>query len=177
MGQESILIGQAFLCIALHNVSDELLRINVRDVNQPIAYLAIEKLSSQSSINGNTDRPARLDILSGLPNRNEIDDYFNHKEHSWMTGKTDLLKQLMLQSDEYKRLKIGVYDKLLRFLGPDEQTRWTAMNTIVALIGILSGGIFWLFNYIHPNENTATTLTPQTQKEPNRTVNSTTNKE
>lgn len=35
------------LCIALHNVSDKPVRIYVNDVENPIAHLAIEKLSSK----------------------------------------------------------------------------------------------------------------------------------
>ncbi|MDF5710247.1 MAG: hypothetical protein PUP90_21910 [Nostoc sp. S4] len=156
------------LCIALHNISDEMLRINVRDVNQPIAYLAIEKLSSKSSSNRNTDRPARLDILIGLPNRNEIDDFFNRKEHSWMTGDTDLLRKLMLESEEYKKLKISLHDTLLSILGQDTSAKWAAVAAIGTLLSAIFAGI--------PLFQRVKTPTPETRTEPNSTVNTPLNK-
>ncbi len=163
----------AVLCISLHNVSEEPQRINVRDVNQPIAYLAIEKLSSSSLSNRNSDNPARLDILRGRPNSQEIFDYFNQKEHSWMMGNTDLLKKLMLASDEYKTLKRGVHDTLLSLLGPDTSAKWAA----IAAIGTLISAIFAGLPYIkHLYQLFQKSSTPQTQAEPNNPVNPTSTK-
>jgi deoxycytidine triphosphate deaminase len=160
------------LCIALHNVSDEAVRINVRDVKQSIVYLAIEKLSSNSSSNSKPDNPARLDVLSEQPNRQEIDIYFNKKENSWMRGDTDRLKKLMLESDEYKKLKRGVHDTLLSLLGSSEDTRWNRVNIIgTILIGGLSALFTGLtyFNSSHqppvPSPTpTNTTVTPSSTK-------------
>ncbi len=87
------------LCIAIHNFSEEAIRVNVRDVQNPIAYLAIEKLSSKTLTEANSDNPAILDVLRGQRHRNEIDDYFNHRENSWMRDNTRLLKKLILESE------------------------------------------------------------------------------
>jgi deoxycytidine triphosphate deaminase len=122
------------LCIALHNVSDEEIRINVRDVNEPIAYLMIQRLSSKSSNNSNIDIPARLDVLRGRPNTNEIYDYFNQRENRWMTGDTALLQKLLQDSGEYKKLKTGIHQILFLHLGADPMTRWTAVAAIAALL-------------------------------------------
>ncbi|MBG1260578.1 hypothetical protein [Nostoc commune] len=160
------------LCIALHNVSDKPIRINVRDVKRPIAYLAIEKLSSKYSSNRNSDISARLDLLRGRPNRHEIDDFFNQKELRWMKDDKDLLKKLMLESDEYKELRKDFKDALLGFLGSSEDTRWNRVSIIGAiLIGGLSALFSGLtyFNSSHqapaPNETpTNTTVTPSSTK-------------
>ncbi|MBW4683741.1 MAG: hypothetical protein KME40_01315 [Komarekiella atlantica HA4396-MV6] len=126
------------LCIALHNVSNEPLRINVRDINEPIAYLMVQKLSSQSSKNGNIDIPARLDILNNLPNTNEIYAFFSKRKNKWMSDDKIQLKTLLLESHEYKKLKRGFSDIFLRILGSDEQTRWTA----IAAIGTILSAFF-----------------------------------
>jgi deoxycytidine triphosphate deaminase len=126
------------LCIALHNVSNEPLRINVRDINEPIAYLMVQRLSSQSSKNGNIDIPARLDILNELPNTNEIYAFFNQRKNKWMSDDKVELKRLLVKSDEYIKLKRGFSDIFLRVLGSDEQTRWTA----VAAIGAILSAVF-----------------------------------
>jgi hypothetical protein len=86
--------------IAIHNFSEEAIRVNVRDVQSPIAYLAIEKLSSKTLTEPNSDNPATLDVLRGQRHRNEIDDYFSHRENSWIRDNTGLLKKLMLESEE-----------------------------------------------------------------------------
>ncbi|MEB3178584.1 MAG: hypothetical protein VKL59_06110 [Nostocaceae cyanobacterium] len=151
------------LCVAIHNLSDNSLKINVRDVNQPIAYLALDKLSSKTSINRNTDKAARLDVLSGLPNRDEIHDYFNQKEHSWMTGDTELLKKLMLDSNEYKKLRRGFFDTLLGLLGSDTQTRGTSVAAIGAIISAIFAAMTYLKPPSPPSSNSTTTTTPQTQ--------------
>ncbi|MEH2114366.1 hypothetical protein [Nostoc sp.] len=123
------------LCIALHNVSDKAIRINVRDVKRPIAYLAIEKLSSKYSSNRNSDISARLDLLRGRLNSQEITDYFNQKENTWMKGDTEILKKLMLDSDEYKEIsRKGFKDALLGFLGSSEDTRWNRVSIIGAIL-------------------------------------------
>ncbi|MGB7442814.1 MAG: hypothetical protein WA919_17250 [Coleofasciculaceae cyanobacterium] len=122
------------LCIALHNFSDEELRINVRDVNEPIAYLMVHRLSSKSLNNSNIDVSARLDVLRRRPNSHEIHDYFNERNNRWMTGDIDLLRKLMHDSEEYKKLKLGIYQTLLLRLGEDQITRWTALAAIAALL-------------------------------------------
>ncbi|MEH1846399.1 MAG: hypothetical protein V7L25_15720 [Nostoc sp.] len=164
------------LCIALHNVSDEAVRINVRDVNQPIVYLAIEKLSSNSSINSKPDNPARLDVLSKQLNRQEIDTYLNQRQNSWMRGDTDRLKKLMLESNEYKKLKRGIHNTLLNLLGSDEQVRWTAINAIVALLAVIIAGIALFKPSPSFTPSPTKAPTPQIQANPNKTVNPTLDK-
>ncbi|MEJ6480314.1 hypothetical protein N0Y54_02830 [Nostoc punctiforme UO1] len=165
------------LCIALHNISDEAVRINVRDVNQPIVYLAIEKLSSNSSRSSKPDNPARLDVLSKHDNRREIDTYFNQRENSWMRGDTDRLKELMLESDEYKKLKRGIHNTLINLLGSDEQVRWTAINALAALLAVIIAGIALFKPSSLSTPSSTKAPTPQIQENPaDKTVNPTSDK-
>jgi hypothetical protein len=129
------------LCIAIHNFSEEAIRVNVIDVKNPIAYLAIKKLSYKTLTEANSDNPAILDVLRGQRHRNEIDDYFNHRQNTWIRDNTGLLKKLMLESEEYKKLKVGIQDTLLSFLGSDEQVRWTALSAIAALLAVIISAI------------------------------------
>lgn len=162
----------AVLCIPLHNVSDKPLRIDVRNVNKPIAYLAIEKLSSRSSIDQNSDNPGRMDLIDGKPNSQAISDFYNKTENLWMKDK-DKLKARMEKSDEYQELKKGVKDKLLGFLGSDQQTRWTALGVIISLIALLIA----LFKPSDSsNLNPRTDINSQTQANPNKTVSPGSNK-
>ena len=166
------------ICIALHNVSNKSMRIYVGDVNKPIAHLAIEKLSSKCfnpSKNHKPDHtPGRLDVLRGRPNNQEINDYFNAPENGWMTNnKKETLQELMRRSDEYTKLKKGVKDKLLGFLGSDQQTRWTALGVIISLIALLIA-IFKPSD--SSNLNLRTDINSQTQANPNKTVSPGSNK-
>ncbi len=160
------------LCIALHNISDKAVRIYVKDVESPIAHLAIEKLSSKPSNITHRSSDARLDVLSGRPNSQEITDYFSQKQNTWMKRDTEILKKLMLESDEYKKLKKGFKDTLLSFLGSSEDTRWNRVNVIGA---ILIGGLSALFSgltYVNSSHQapapsqtpTNTTVTPSSTK-------------
>lgn len=155
------------LCIALHNVSDKPIRIYVEDVKKPIAYLAIERLSSKRSKplgNHIPDVSGRDDVLHGRRNTEEIREFLNKPENGWMKDKRDWLKQLMLESTEYKELKKGVKDTLLGFLGSSEDTRW---NRISIIGTILVGGLSALF--------TALTYFNSPYQAPNQTPTNTNN--
>ncbi|MBD2664775.1 hypothetical protein B6N60_04039 [Richelia sinica FACHB-800] len=166
------------LCIALHNVSKKPVKIYVNDVENPIAHLAIEKLSSKCS-NPSKHRkhehtPGRLDVLRGRLNNQEINDYFNAPENGWMTNnRKDRLKQLMEESTEYKNLKKGVKETLISFLGSDQQTRWTALGVIISFIALLIA-------VFKPSEssnlNPRTDTNPQIQANPNKTLSPGSNK-
>jgi deoxycytidine triphosphate deaminase len=133
------------LCLSLQNNSDNPVRINVRDVKQPIAYLAIEKLSSKPSFSyrRNVDKSARLDILKGLPNTNEIHDFFNRKEHAWMTGDLDTLKKKMFDSQEYKKIKKEIIDILISFAKSEKF--WIAVTAIVSILALVIAILTFIF--------------------------------
>ncbi|WP_413172632.1 hypothetical protein [Anabaena azotica] len=161
------------LCIALHNVSNKPIRIYVGDVDNPIAHLAIEKLSSKClnpSKNHKQDHtPGRLDVIRGLSNTQEINDYFNAPENGWMMHKKDRLKQLMIESDEYKKLKKGVKETLLDFLGSTEDSRWNRVNMIVNILLLGLGTLFAALTYLNSHQSsnpspTNTILTPKSTK-------------
>jgi deoxycytidine triphosphate deaminase len=162
------------LCIAIHNFSEESIRINVRDVKHPIAYLAIERLSSKTISEAKSDNPARLDVLGGRLNRNEIDDYFNQRENSWMRGDTERLKKMMIESEEYKKIKVGLQDTLLNLLGSDEQVRWTAVSGIAAIIAVMIS-IFALFKPESSSNSSWNNLIQQLQTQVNLKINPNTN--
>jgi hypothetical protein len=166
----------AVLCIPLHNLSDGNLRIYVRNLKKPIAYLAIEKLSSRSSITPNSDNPARLDLIAGKPNSQEISDYYNKTEHLWMRGDYNKLRELMIASDEYKKLKKGVKDTLLGFLGSDEEIRWSAGNTIATWLAVIISLIALFKPSSSSNLNPTKAPTPQSQVNQNITVITRSNK-
>ncbi len=134
------------MCIAFHNVSDKEVRINVRNTKEAIAYLMIQKLGYKTYQKSNKDSNARLDIIDGLPNTNEIYGYFTNRENKWMTDDTTLLKELMLNSDEYKKLKPGIFDRLNNFIKTDTSGRWISL--VIAIGGILSA-IVAVLTYIN----------------------------
>ncbi|MFM7405722.1 MAG: hypothetical protein ACKO3K_03370 [Cuspidothrix sp.] len=158
------------LCIALHNLSDKEVRINVRDVENPIAHLAIEKLSSKSQNVTHRSSDARLDVLIARPNAQEINDYFAQKQNTWMKRDSDLLRKLMVESDEYKKLKKGVKDTLLGFLGSDQQTRWSAIGSIAGTLGVIISLVALFKSSDSSNLNPKTDTNPQRQTNPNKTV-------
>ncbi|MTJ07270.1 hypothetical protein [Anabaena sp. UHCC 0204] len=172
------------LCIALHNVSDKPIRIYVGDVNNPIAHLAIEKLNSKcsnpSKIHKHDHTPGRLDVIRGRPKSQEIVDYFLAPENGWMMDKKDRLKQLMLDSKEYKELKKSVTDKLLGFLGSHKPDRWSAVGAIGGIVGGIAGILGLIIPIFKPSDssnlNPKTDTTLQRQANPNKTVSPGSNK-
>lgn len=156
------------LCIPLHNLSDKPLRIDVRNVNKPIAYMAIEKLSSSSNPDSE-DNAGRMDLIMGKPNNQAILEFYNSKnENSWMTDK-EKLKKLMLASEEYKKLKKGFFDTLMGFLGSSEDTRWNRINMIVNILILGLATLFAALTYFNsrqaPNPSpTNTTVIPGSNK-------------
>lgn len=93
------------LSIAFHNLSDNPVNINIKDAQNPIAYLMIHKLTSQSEKQGNIDGGSRLDILEGLFNTQEIYDFYQKRDNRWMRDNVELLKEKMIHSKEYLKLK------------------------------------------------------------------------
>ncbi|OBQ09753.1 MAG: hypothetical protein AN482_10745 [Anabaena sp. LE011-02] len=156
------------LCIPLHNVSDKPLRIDVRNVNKPIAYMAIEKLSSSSNPDSE-DNAGRMDLIMGKPNNQAILEFYNSKnENSWMTDR-EKLKARMEESKEYKELTEGFKDKLLGFLGSSEDTRWNRINMIVNILilglATLIAALTYLNSHQSPNPSpTNIIVTPKSTK-------------
>lgn len=148
------------LCIALHNLSKESVHIHIQDTNEPIAYLILERLSSKSVMKSNVDVAARLDVLRGLPNTNEIYDFFNDRNNLWMQGNTDALRKLCVNSSEYKKLKAGFRQMLLLPLGTDTITRWTAIAAIAALLTAFITAI----QVFKPASNSSPDSTPTPKK-------------
>lgn len=93
------------LCISLHNLSNNPVKINIKDAQNPIAYLMIHKLTGQTKKQGNVDGGTRLDILEGLPNTQAIYDFYQKRDNRWMRDNIELLKDKMINSDKYIKLK------------------------------------------------------------------------
>lgn len=122
------------LCIAFHNLSDTPRRLYVRNTKEPIAYLMVHRLSSKSSIKSNIDTAARLDVLQGCQNAREIYEWYNNRANTWMSTDKNLLKKLMIDSDEYKNLKSGGVQLFVSsYIGSDQMTVWTAIIAITGL--------------------------------------------
>ncbi|WP_353929822.1 hypothetical protein WJM97_16150 [Okeanomitos corallinicola TIOX110] len=155
------------LCIPLHNLSDKPLRIDVRNVNKPIAYMAIEKLSS--STNPDSDNPGRMDLIEGKPNSQAISEFYNKTENLWMKDSRKLREKMMYESEEYQNLKQDLKDTLISFLGSSEDTRWNRGGILAATLFAGISALFTALTYFNspPNPNlspTNTTLTPSPKK-------------
>lgn len=126
------------LCIALHNLSPNIVQVQIENPEEPIAYLIIHRLTSRSSMRGNIDANARLDVLNGHQNTEEIYAWYHKTQNKWMVGDNEKLKREMENSEIYCRYKVGIAQKILNnFIGVDLQTRWTAIASIAAIIAIL----------------------------------------
>lgn len=136
------------LCIAFHNLSDSPRRIYVKDTTEPIAYLMVHRLSSKSSIKSNMDTAARLDVLQGCQNATEIYEWYNNRANTWMSADKNLLKELMLESTEYKNLKSGGLQLWISsYIGSDQMTVWTAVMAVTSFVtSLLTAITLWLGN-------------------------------
>jgi deoxycytidine triphosphate deaminase len=125
------------LCIAIHNLSDNPIRINVKDVDVPIAYLVVYKLSSES-LAENKDTPGRLDLLKGFPNRSEIDDWFNDRSNKWMVGDTNLLEKKLKDSETYRKIKRSAPQSfILQYVVSEPALVWTFLSVLIALLSLI----------------------------------------
>lgn len=93
------------LCVALHNLMDDPVRIYVGDAREPMAYLMIHRLSSPSFTSEHIDRSARLDILKNLPGTDPIRMWIDDKDNGWMREKKEELRSLLKKSPEYEKFK------------------------------------------------------------------------
>jgi deoxycytidine triphosphate deaminase len=130
------------LCIAFHNLSDSPCRMYVQDTTKPIAYLIVHNLSSKSSIsNMDIDVGTRMDVLKGYKNTEEIYEWYNNGDNTWMTTNKIWLKQLMLESPEYRKyrkLKSGRLRLWISsYIGSDPMTTWTAVIAFTSILALV----------------------------------------
>lgn len=125
------------LCITFHNLSDQEVIINIQDEENPIAYLIIHKLTSKSLDKGNIDGGARLDVIEGLQNTQKIYDYYQRGENRWMRDNIKLLKEKMLQNDEYARVKYNWWERLGRDIFSDLKSILLFAGGLISTIATL----------------------------------------
>lgn len=89
------------LAIALHNLSDTDIRI---DINETIAYLRFYRLSSKSDSPPDLDSSARLDILPANP-PSKLVNWISDRQNLWRKGSTQDLVKRLRESEEYKKPK------------------------------------------------------------------------
>ena len=80
----------------------------------------------------------------------------------------------MIESEEYKKIKVGLQDTLLNLLGSDEQVRWTAVSGIAAIIAVMIS-IFALFKPESSSNSSWNNLIQQLQTQVNLKINPNTN--
>ncbi len=91
------------LCIALHNLSDADIQINV---GETIAYLRFYKLLSKSLTPKNLHNPARLDILpESCPVPEKLNKWMSDSSNRWRRGNEDaLVEKLKNDSPDYAEI-------------------------------------------------------------------------
>lgn len=167
------------LAIALHNLSDHEIQINVGDT---IAYLRIHRLSSKSSFLPSTeDDPGKLNdaIPEGYVRPPQLIRFLNEPESNpWRKGdKNDILKALEQSPDnEYKKAKDELKKQSIgyRLLGK-YWPQWEPMvwaTIIGALAGAIGTGVAVLRPSSPPSINPTPIITPKTQIAPTPTSTS-----
>lgn len=94
------------------------------------------------------DTAARLDVLQGCQNATEIYEWYNNRANTWMSADKNLLKELMLESTEYKNLKSGGLQLWISsYIGSDQMTVWTAVMAVTSFVtSLLTAITLWLGN-------------------------------
>lgn len=170
------------MAIALHNLSDNEIQIEVGDT---IAYLRIHRLSSKSSFSPSTedDDPGKLNdaIPEGYVRPPQLIRWLNDPQNQWRRGdKNDILQALKQSPDnEYKKAKDELKKKSLRYrLVFKYLPQWDAMiwATIMAALATIGGAIGTWVGLFKPSSppsiNPTPIITPKTQIAPTPTSTS-----
>lgn len=106
------------MAIALHNLSDEDIPINVGknedDSGETIAYLRIYRLSSKSSFSERLDPAGKLKdaIPPGFHHPPELISWL---EEAWRNGEKDAIESLLKESQKFKGSKNELAKKSIRY--------------------------------------------------------------
>ncbi|TVQ56961.1 MAG: hypothetical protein EA366_09285 [Spirulina sp. DLM2.Bin59] len=127
------------MLIALHNVSDKKIRINIAEHEsqlstlEAIAYLRFHELTSKSSTQPDVGDGGRLDIIAKHPNTQKMIDWIRDPGNKWRRNKDDL-KQILKDSDEYKQVKQELKEKSLNHLIDSRLRDFAPSLVVTALI-------------------------------------------
>jgi len=158
------------LAIALHNLSDNEIQINVGDT---IAYLRIHRLSSKSSFpSANRDHAGKLKdaIPPGYVQPPELLDWLEDPQNRWREGNKKDIGDVLKASSEYKKAKDELKKQSIgyRLLGK-YWPQWEPMvwaTIIAALAGAIGTGVAVLRPSSPPSINPTPIITPKTQIAP-----------
>lgn len=163
------------MAIALHNLSDNEIQIEVGDT---IAYLRINRLSSKSSFPSSTeDDPGKVNdaIPEGYVRPPQLIRWLNDQNNQWRKGdKNELLKALKQSpDDEYKKAKDELKNKSLRYrlffkyLPQDPTVRGAIIGALATLVVSIPA---WVPLFLRPSSppsfDPKPIITPKTQIAP-----------
>jgi len=102
------------MAIALHNLSDEDIKIDVgkndEDGGEIIAYLRIHRLSSKSSVTQSEDEPGKIGDMPAQPE--EVKKWLREK---WRTGNKSAIARVLESSPDFKEAKTELANKSIRY--------------------------------------------------------------
>jgi deoxycytidine triphosphate deaminase len=161
------------LAIALHNLSDNEIQINVGDT---IAYLRIHRLSSKSSFpSANRDDPGKLKdaIPPGYVQPQELRDWLDDPQNRWREGNRKDIGDVLKASSEYQKAKEELKKKSIgyRVFGKHwpqwDATVWVGIIAALATIGgAIAAWVAVLRPSSPPSINPTPIITPKTQIAP-----------
>jgi len=164
------------MAIALHNLSDNEIQIEVGDT---IAYLRIHRLSSKSSFFPPTenDDPGKLNdaIPEGYVRPPQLIKWLNEPQNQWRKGDKNYILQALKQSpdNQYKKAKEDLKKKSLRYrLFFKYWPQWEPMvwATIIGALAAIGGAIGTWVAFLRPSSspsiNPTPIITPKTQIAP-----------
>ncbi|MBW4574792.1 MAG: hypothetical protein KME08_05850 [Aphanothece sp. CMT-3BRIN-NPC111] len=153
------------LAIALHNLSDNDIRI---EVNETIAYLRIHKLNSKSSFSQQIDDPGKLRdaIPEGFSIPPELNKWIN--EENWRKGDQEAL--LKVGKENYENARKELWEKsrpyqviFKYFQGWD--IKWI-VGTLLTVLGVIGTWWFIIKPSSPPSLVPTQTVAPKTQVVP-----------
>ena len=157
------------LAIALHNLSDEDVRI---DISETIAYLRFYRVNSQSSYSQKMGHSGKLHdaIPEGCPIPSELNSWISDRNNQWRTGDKDAIWKVLKMSPEYQEAQNELKSKSIRYRFIfkylpqwDAVVWWTAIGATAALLTAVITAI-QVFKPLQPSSNTPRTSTPKMQE-------------
>ncbi|MBW4665217.1 MAG: hypothetical protein KME01_13605 [Chroococcus sp. CMT-3BRIN-NPC107] len=160
------------LAVALHNLSETDIRI---DVGEVIAYVRVYKLNSASSCSRQIDEAGKISdaIPEGFVCPPELNRWLNDLSNLWVKGDSSTLEKILKQSAEYNHVKDELKQKSIRYrfifkyLPQWEPNVW--FNAVIA-VGTTILAIIGLFSLIQATSQTSSKqkqiVTPNSQLTP-----------
>lgn len=125
------------LCVPIHNLSDNVVKIYIKDPKNPLVYVLLHSLKKSNALN--PDSNARLDLLAGFENTKEILEYFHNPNNLWMMDKRKLLEDEMQSNEVFKILKTNWLSKSIKYLFSDSKNLVNLIKNLQpVVVGIIT---------------------------------------